>query len=304
MLGETLMGIRVDQLTQPPIVGQFYDVPCIGVEQPAVSSLRRSCSRELLPWMSEDEFAWVESLRPVLLPYHADPEMGEPIGHFHIDLRFLSDLRLHDLTQFVKATLQRELSPPELLYFVDVMPILENPSAALTWVNLQCHRQMPEFPADTAQDPVSFAYLQSFVGQPLDCGRCPHRGVYVASGQRTQSNQVVCPGHGLLIDLDQAIVMGSTLKAYHPKPTRSFILLWLTVLRLNFEMTQIEFEFAVRLADLDDNLDLAFGEAVWSLDDEVGEDWEFLSIEELATQGFSALEIEETVSCEEALSEV
>ena len=214
---------RIDQLTEPPRVGRSYNVPCL-VPQ---SFEAETNPLESNPLLSEAEKLWLSGMRPVLLPHHADPELGEPIGHYHIDLRFLSASRLQAFTEFAEGTIKNTLDFHDLLGFVNVhQQGVSDEVFALEWRHLKCHRTIPKTPLDRPLNRRGFEYLQSFIGKPLDCGRCPHRGVSVAAAPRQEGSQVVCPGHGLIIDLKKGQVVGMTHRQFEPKLCVWLLYLW------------------------------------------------------------------------------
>lgn len=105
---------------------------------------------------------------PVLLPPHNDsPDFGTPGQHYHIDYRYCTDL-----------------PEQERVIFSDEEPVWEVRDTIRDDYQLVNSSMM-----------VLFLLTRTHMKASLsECGRCPHRGLFVANGQ--------CPGHGLTFKKD------------------------------------------------------------------------------------------------------
>ncbi len=294
------MATRIDELTAPPVVGQFYEVPClIPLDHSKLMSTTATDRSQLENYSTE---SWISEMRPVLLPGHSDPELelGLPIPHYHIDLRFLSDERLYAYTKFLEAQTQRTFTVSELMLAVNAYLLADLEcidDLLLRWTPLECYREMPEFPGGGYHNPPAAAYLESFVGQPLVDGRCPHKGMQVICAPRLKGKEggdiVVCPGHGLIIDLNRGCVIGTRAKEYKVKISLLwswiswfFVNHWLRVMALEFEILDI---VEITNSSEDDEWESIPIEDVFASIDEDG--WEQVSTDEL----FAMLEAGELV---------
>lgn len=169
---------RVDQLTEAPIVGRFYLVPCVRT---------RYSGR----W-------WV----PVQGPPHSDPDLGEAAEHYHYDARFfgpalwgwirpdssISDRRLRSLA--IVQHIRDDNGPP-------VIPIvLEGPVLR----RKRCTGAMPEWPLyQSLPGAAKFSRFEAqYTNKTLGgCKVCPHRGLPLGSIPPNERGEIVCPGHGL-----------------------------------------------------------------------------------------------------------
>lgn len=192
---------RINRIQGLPNIGSFYWVPCL---TPTPCLLE--CTAIFGPKRS-----WYEGVRPVLLPGHSDPELGLPF-HYHIDLRFLSNERLNDWQKASSFCNKLE----DLMAHIELQvcnPIEEVEFFELQWLKLPCYRQLPEFSLFYFAT-IEFK-LRTFIGQSVICSdlkagspaRCPHRGISLQGLPRLPDGCVICPGHGLKIDLDSGKVV-------------------------------------------------------------------------------------------------
>lgn len=178
---------RIDDLPHPPDVGTEYLVPCVG--------------HDLLPGGV-----------PVLGSRHADPELGPGAAwpHYHLDVRFLP-------IEGARAIVALQLPSPSLLALLSGLLVAEDRilAAALGVVvsgeaqpqdrPLRCLRPMPVYPEEPAQ--VLRAILEPLYREArVDCGRCPHRRLPLASLPVEPGGVRVCRGHGLCWGPDGRLV--------------------------------------------------------------------------------------------------
>lgn len=164
---------RLDALTEPPIVGRYYLVPCVKT-----------------PRDEDYPPAWV----PVLGPMHEDrTTIGFPFEHYHHDLRFSSPAALARISRDADAggaargPLDQVLADPG-----HTLPAPE-------WRRRRCHRAMPE----ASGQPWWLAAMErAHAGARLKaCRICPHRGLPLASLPVAPDGTVTCPGHGLTFNI-------------------------------------------------------------------------------------------------------
>jgi nitrite reductase/ring-hydroxylating ferredoxin subunit len=167
---------RIDEITETPIIGRFYLVPCVEV---TAEHVKQGCSGMLTGW-------W-----PVYGPEHEDTKFFDfPHRHWHYDARFLSDRQLSNRgqhstrrgTEVVLAlplTNHGELRPPALR-------------------RKQCRRPVPEWQQTLPGLPKLERVIKA-EGRTLrgNCKVCPHRGFPLASLPVMPDGSVTCPGHGL-----------------------------------------------------------------------------------------------------------
>lgn len=175
---------RIDELTAPPVVGQRYLVPTV-----------------LYPWHGVRK-AW-----PVMGPRHED---GEHIGfhyeHYHVDIRFVSR---SDAERVGGAVLDLgEIAARAPLSTRDEP---EHPSPV--WRPRLCHRAGNDYPYGEHRTLGFIPKLRAaYAGRR--CGKnaagllvCPHKGFVLNSLQPDANGRVVCPLHGLVIDVAAEVVV-------------------------------------------------------------------------------------------------
>lgn len=178
---------NIEDLTEPPIVGKFYMVPCVR---------KPDQNRE---W--GEASGWV----PILGPRHSDEEIiGFSILHYHYDPRFLTpsqwDRIVHAGT--VAARPHRLFAAPLIDGLAQFGPPVLRPR--------KCHRLMPRVPFSDAdkqwQKEGKEFWLrpleEHYASKRVTCGKCPHRGLPLLSLPREPGTDIVtCVGHGLRWDL-------------------------------------------------------------------------------------------------------
>ena len=174
---------RVDDLPNPPVVGEFYLVPCILIPA-ALQRKGQLCGGMRPRW-------W-----PILGPRHQDLDLGVPAYHYHYDPRFMTD----------RAIVNRIGSQPISWLFGAILcdghpSVLPSPVPR----RRRCLRHMPAHFADVEGGwglPSWLRPLEAKFADVLlpDCKVCPHRGLPLA--QLPQKNGIVtCRGHGLRWDV-------------------------------------------------------------------------------------------------------
>ncbi len=187
---------RVDEMREPPIVGQHYLVPCVKIGDPKRRAQLRhdeaplGCTGMLQGW-------W-----PVVGPQHEDAAIFDfPHEHWHFDLRFLSAAQIANRSN--RFWDDKPAKPATLLS----LP-LTNHKGELGQPELRqrrCHREQPGWDAYFAAtlrknrppNLVKLERITAIKGQTLkSCKICPHRGLPLGS-MPVVDGIITCPGHGL-----------------------------------------------------------------------------------------------------------
>lgn len=176
---------RVDRLTEPPVVGEFYLVPTV-----------RS------PW------AGVTKDWPVMGARHDDAEhLNFPHLHYHVDIRFLSDRTIG--SSFYGSAHKGASSP--LCYRGDNDKFIDHP--APIFKRRKCLRGSHEYPLERAADSEAFRTMwAAYAGAICKQGKagfiCPHRHFPLGSIAAIDG-VITCPLHGLRIDAETGIVLAN-----------------------------------------------------------------------------------------------
>jgi hypothetical protein len=176
---------RIDQLAAPPVVGQSYLVPTVRY-----------------PWLSGAHVSdW-----PVMGPRHDDAEhLRFAHTHYHVDLRFLTRGQMDVVRQ-----------DREPRWAVASAPLVDEPRGSWgkhpdpIWRVLRCnrrdHRYPPLFEDGENRGHLFFALWRAYARRK--CPRnadgllvCPHKGFVLGSLKPDALGRVVCPLHGLRIDV-------------------------------------------------------------------------------------------------------
>jgi hypothetical protein len=177
---------KIDEIVSPPVVGKIYRVP----------SMRRG-----------DVFV------PVFGSPHTDVELNQPILHFHVDIRFLSD----DDAKKVGVDISKAVVPERFSGSIrfTVPAIAAHSNEIVTHRSMKCIRECPDYrsPRTAAEGPTTHI-MRINVGtidqagliedqcedmRISECGKCPHRGTPLGH-QPVTNGVVVCPAHLLKWD--------------------------------------------------------------------------------------------------------
>lgn len=154
---------RIDRLTSPPVIGQFYLVPTIRYEW--YSKIR--------PW-------------PVVGAIHNDSDrFSFPHDHYHLDLRFTPAWALN-MRPFASPLSELPGSGP--------LPSIE-------FKSVRCRRTMPTYPHHDRKEIIGIQ--RDFAGHQCASGKggwiCPHRKFSLGSIDPVDGI-ITCPLHGMQID--------------------------------------------------------------------------------------------------------
>lgn len=175
---------KIDELKEPPIVGETYLVPCIVRRQSNTTDWRMVNGEPVLDYVDK------VFVTPVINRPHSDKENGQPEVHYHVDYRFLklekgeptSDpyyfpriRNKHSKYYFCEKIRPQEILDGDIRYFP--MPILRNTFIGVT--------------------PVGAIKKSNLKHKCIHKGKCPHRGMDLS--QVTPVDGVItCPLHGLM----------------------------------------------------------------------------------------------------------
>jgi hypothetical protein len=168
----------VDELTEPPIVGILYLVPCV----------RGTWNGMMGDW-------------PVIGPKHEDAKfIGFEAMHYHLDRRFLATRRTDRAARL----------PLQEYYIGD--GITENKNLPPpTYRRRACRRSNPTpFPTVAAAKFLNFQTFYSHFSR-RQCKRgagwiCPHKGFDLSVIKPGADGFISCPLHGLLINAETGVV--------------------------------------------------------------------------------------------------
>lgn len=160
---------NIEDLTEPPVVGQMYMVPCV-------------FSTSWTEWDSSGG-EW----QPVTGPPHSDAEyINVDKTHYHYDTRFLSEAQI------------RTIDKGAWLFAGDPIKAIATHYTKLERRPLVCQRAVLHF----KREPWSADLENGYADKRVKCGTCPHRGLPLLSLPREPGTDIVtCPGHGLRWDL-------------------------------------------------------------------------------------------------------
>lgn len=171
---------RVIEMTEVPIVGTMYLVPCVA-------------------WYEEE----VGEGKPVWLPvyggFHQDKEIIRfDAKHWHLDWRFMNQRHLSARGCDLSFLRGRQFGVPvcagDGVLNVSIQKPIEK--------RLKCVRVMPSYPMKLAAwiDELSDAYADEKVIRAGKCNLCPHK-MLPLDGTGDDPERTVCRGHGLTWNL-------------------------------------------------------------------------------------------------------
>ena len=179
---------RVEELTEPPVIGKYYDVPAVLVP----------------PGMQMVE-GWV----PVIGPAHTDREiLNFDVIHVHFDLRFACAGygRFEEHGAVGPDDLAAPLCLSHRRYDIAREHVMF--ASPVTWGRriMKCKRAFPswrasragEMPHEVMREAMPHACLKA-------CKVCPHRGLPLASIP-VIDGEIECPGHGLRFTASTGLV--------------------------------------------------------------------------------------------------
>lgn len=154
-------------------IGKYYKIPCVQIVND-------------LSWAKIGE--WV----PIIGPKHEDTEIiNFPAEHYHIDLRFITERAFERISHFSVVLHDVDTTTPHCG---------ETPYIDRVYLRRRkCRRQNPIYPHGRAfwMNPLREKYAEA----RLKCLTCPHRGIKL-SNQKPVHGHVVCPGHGLIWNVE------------------------------------------------------------------------------------------------------
>jgi hypothetical protein len=183
---------RIEDLDGPPVIGVFYDVPCVLWKQHAERS------------------AWV---MPIIGPRHEDAEfLNFEHDHYHFDWRFTARPYYESIASHTRP--RTGTVHARVAAYSYPQSVVGGSTSEPFRRRLRCKREMPEWPV---VHHVHFAMENAFEGCVLKPGKiCPHRGFDLSGVKPNESGQIVCPGHGLAFDKTTGCLVRRT---HRPEPT-------------------------------------------------------------------------------------
>ncbi len=158
---------NIEDLTEPPVVGKFYMVPCVfGTSD---------------KWQTKKSCKWL----PVIGALHSDSEyIGFSPLHLHYDHRFTPESEWMELG--------RGFSDPMFI-------VISDPKMKPVRKRMKCLRVQCDYPKNAH---FRHALADAYADKRVKCGTCPHRGLPLSSLPREPGTDIVtCVGHGLKWDL-------------------------------------------------------------------------------------------------------
>lgn len=184
---------HVEDLTGPPVEGQRYLVPTV-----------------LYPWFGKTE-PW-----PVMGPKHTDLEhIGFEPEHYHVDIRFLTGPQVRRIE---KAAYGRDIAEcaggsPLATRGVGEAWGTTLPHPVPIVKRLLCRSDGNDYPLWSVRrqgwyPKLAGAYAGRRCGRNAEGGLiCPHKGFALGSLKPDEHGRVVCPLHGLVIDVQASAVV-------------------------------------------------------------------------------------------------
>ncbi len=165
---------RIDEMMEPPIVGQYYMVPTV-------------------------EYRYFGRLDdwPVIGPKHEDAEILKfPWHHYHIDGRFLNARRVAFVLNQQLGSIEDIIGRRPLNYMT--YGVDPHPYPDPIYKRLRCRTAAFDYPH--GNQPAIKRMREMFASKSLTgpCKRiCPHRGAHLGSVSPNEHGIITCPLHGL-----------------------------------------------------------------------------------------------------------
>lgn len=181
---------RVDEMHEPPIVGQFYLVPTIFYR------FGEDYRKGVTTWPP------LQRHHPVMGTRHEDGEyLGFPHFHYHMDWRFAKQA-------VVRTAMARgsHWFGEQALFGIPLIRSGEPDHGPVTYRRMKCLRIPPinvQFSRPRSSGFLSGGQLlhRAFFGKPAAPGPhgwiCPHRGTVLGSVPVNLDGTITCPLHGL-----------------------------------------------------------------------------------------------------------
>lgn len=181
---------KIDELKEPPIIGEFYLVPCI-LKESIIQGFDNSNSE----WIIKDgelylppAIAWNKKeteVYPIINHLHHDKENGQDYKHYHIDYRFVICYEAPFGLPIVKMIDSYNFAPRTRYNLID-----ENNEYNVEYHKLKCIRQ-------TNLGIGGFVNRSKLHSKCISSkNRCPHRK-YDLSQEVPVNGIITCPLHGL-----------------------------------------------------------------------------------------------------------
>lgn len=198
-------------LTEQPVIGQNYELPCVFGKPGFFSGVRSSLSEDWYPVFTpaHQDSAFMPSIHCRNKKYgrsfnketqkwelRYDPEMEK---HFHIDPRFVHNLEL--LVQLPH--------PPRNISYQAV--IFSQKGTSIETRTFTCERLI-DFSCSVQFKQASMfgqIFEDTYKDRKLKCLKCPHKGTDLRSIPPDENGIITCPNHGLRIELKTLTCIGA-----------------------------------------------------------------------------------------------
>ncbi len=179
---------RIDDIKEPPIVGELYLVPCMVIEENTIPDWEVQLDGELANKNNKKLH-----LYPVINHPHTDVENGQKESHYHRDFRFKPVFVDHYLNNSkisvrVSPSIDDSFKNKKPEYFA--MACVSTEQKVIT--------------------PTSFISKSKLKHKCIHKGKCPHRG-YDLSQEVPVDGVITCPLHGLKFDKDTKVLLNDPM---------------------------------------------------------------------------------------------
>ena len=196
---------KIDELSTPPIVGEYYLVPCIMrqsfvEETPDGPDLDWEVNREgeYVPVKKNSNYNRLHlEIYPIINHLHNDRETGQDYYHYHVDYRFIKIYYQDNLRDFpiVKRLREDHIYAKHVRYdLVKRGTVDQTKDYTIEYHPFKCLRTHNYGIAGRVE-------LSKVKHHCITKGKCPHRG-YDLSQEVPVDGVITCPLHGLRFDAE------------------------------------------------------------------------------------------------------
>lgn len=195
---------KIDELTEPPIVGNYYLVPCVikdklfqiltsGANDIDWEVDKNSELRLVGRYNGTGTHEFRRIVYPIINHLHHDKEHGQSYEHYHVDYRFVRLTRPKQnqlIPEAVNRTKGLEMAPWIRFDLIDEN--LEPGTYKIEYHPMACLRH-------TNRGIAGLVRPETLKHKCIHKNKCPHRG-YDLRQEVPQNGVIVCPLHGLKFD--------------------------------------------------------------------------------------------------------
>ena len=188
--------MKIDELKTPPIVGNYYLVPCkvVYVEHSNKGNFQKNIYNTWEDFsVITPFFKKIALITPIINRPHSDKENGQIDVHYHIDTRFIKDE-------------EESYEDQELRYYKGYIIELDyhmrlKADFEIEYVPLKCIYTRCNDITD-----VLYIRKSKLKHKCIYKGKCPHRGMDL-SQVTPFAGKIVCPLHGLEFDKNSGVLL-------------------------------------------------------------------------------------------------